>query len=264
MLKSSFIFLNGIGETTEKRIWESGKTHWDQFLLSPGLPGISPSRKRLYDREIKEISKEWTLGKWKTLAKRFQAKDHWRFLHAFRSRTAFLDIETTGEPAGYGDITLVGFFAHGITTTLVKGQSLTQERLKDELDKYDLLVTFFGTGFDLPYLRATYPNLTFDHAHFDLCFAARRLGLRGGLKHIEDELGYPRAHEIQGLSGWDAVRLWQAWQAGDEAAGVKLCHYNEADVRNLEPLAEHIYAEFFQRYGPAREGERYRANLLRP
>jgi len=85
---------------------------------------------------------------------------------------------------------------------------------------------------------------------FDVCFAARRLGLRGGLKNIELELGFPREYNIQGLNGWDAVHLWRAWQAGDEDAGAKLCQYNEADVKNLEILANHIYEEFLQRYGP--------------
>lgn len=250
MLESSFIFLNGIGETTEKRLWEQGITHWNDFLQSTDLPGVSPSRKPMYDDEIEEISKEFTHGQWRNLAKRFKSKDHWRFLEAYRSRTAFVDIETTGEPAGYGAITVVGFFANGTTTTLVKDDSLTEQRLQEEFDKYDLLVTFFGTGFDVPYLRTTYPNLILDHAHFDLCFAARRLGLRGGLKHIERELGFERDQGIQGLDGWDAVRLWHAWQAGDTDARITLCQYNEADVRNLEPLADHIYEEFSQRYGP--------------
>ncbi len=250
MLESSFIFLNGVGETTEKRLWEQGITHWDQFLHATDLPGITTGRKPLYDQEVEEMAKDFTQGNWRTLAKRFKSKDHWRFLQAFRSRTAYLDIETTGEPAGYGDITIVGLFANGKTTTLVKDDSLTQERLQEELDKYDLLVTFFGSGFDVPYLRTTYPKLNINHAHFDLCFAARRLGLRGGLKHIEMELGFGREQEIQGLDGWAAVGLWHAWQAGDEEAGRKLCLYNEADVINLAPLAEHIYDEFSHRYGP--------------
>ncbi|MDA0739523.1 MAG: ribonuclease H-like domain-containing protein [Nitrospirae bacterium] len=250
MLESSFIFLNGVGETTEKRLWEHGITHWDQFLQATDLPGITTGRKPLYDREVEEVAKDYAQGNWRTLAKRFKSKDHWRFLQAFRSRTAYLDIETTGEPAGYGDITIVGLFAQGKTTTLVKNDSLTQERLQEELDKYDLLVTFFGSGFDVPYLRTTYPKLEINHAHFDLCFAARRLGLRGGLKHIELELGFAREQDIQGLDGWAAVGLWHAWQAGDEEAGRKLCLYNETDVINLAPLAEHIYDKFLHRYGP--------------
>jgi len=250
MLESSFIFLNGVGEATEKRFWETGIANWDHFLQASHLPGFSLARKWLYDREVEDISQEYSFGNWRRLAKRFKSKEHWRFLEAFRSRTAFLDIETTGEPAGYGDITIVGLFANGTPTILVKGTSLTQERLEDELAKYDLLVTFFGTGFDLPYLRTTFPNLLLDHAHFDVCFAARRLGLRGGLKQIERDLGFDREETIQGLDGWDAVRLWYAWQDGDEDAGIKLCQYNEADVRNLELLAQHVYEEFFQRHGP--------------
>ena len=46
------------------------------------------------------------------------------------------------------------------------------------------------------------------------------------------------------------MRLWHAWEAGDEDAKTKLCQYNEADVKNLKLLADHTYEEFLQRYGP--------------
>ena len=41
-----------------------------------------------------------------------------------------------------------------------------------------------------------------------------------------------------------------AWQAGDERAGETLRQYNEADVRNLEPLAEYLYQALRDRHGP--------------
>ena len=39
---------------------------------------------------------------------------------------------------------------------------------------------FLDLGFDLPYIRAKFPSVVLDHPHFDLCFAARRLGYKGG------------------------------------------------------------------------------------
>ncbi|MCZ6801111.1 MAG: ribonuclease H-like domain-containing protein, partial [Nitrospirae bacterium] len=72
----------------------------------------------------------------------------------------------------------------------------------------------------------------------------------GGLKSIEHTIGLERSPDIQGLNGWDAVILWEAWLKGDPEAKKRLCDYNEADVRNLEPLAEHIYSYFYDHYGP--------------
>ena len=250
MLESSFIFLNGIGETTERRLWADGMTHWRQFLESSTAFGIGPARKALYDREVEQTWEDFRHAQWRKVATRFKAAHHWRFFEAFRARTVFLDIETNGHPAGQGEITMVGLYGHHTMTTLVRHENLTLDRLQEELSKYDLIVTFFGSGFDLPYLRTSYPQLDLSHAHFDLCFAARQLGLRGGLKRIEAELGLARADDLQGLGGWDAVNLWHAWQAGDERAGETLRAYNEADVHKREPRADYLYQALRERHGP--------------
>ena len=249
MLQSTFISLKGIGESTERRLWEAGIRNWHDFLAKSSLPGIATGRKSIYDEQIHQMLSQHARGNFRFFARCLKPRDHWRLFNTFRTRTVFLDIETTGEPAGIGHITLVGLYANGHMTTLIHGETLTPDRIEDELSHYDLIVTFFGTGFDLPYLRITFPTLRIDHAHFDLCFAARRLGLRGGLKRIEHELGLARPTDIQGLDGWDAVRLWTAWQNGHTEAGTLLCLYNEADVRNLEPLAEHLYAVLQERSG---------------
>jgi uncharacterized protein YprB with RNaseH-like and TPR domain len=249
MLESTFIFLKGIGESTEQRLWGHGIDTWSAFLGHPSIPYISPARKILYDQDLEQAVQNLTTRNAKFFARLLKARDHWRLFKTFRSRTAFLDIETTGDPPETGEITLVGIYSNGTMTTLIQGKSLSERRLNQELAKYDLLVTFFGSGFDLPYIRYKYPNVMLDHPHFDLCFAARRLGLKGGLKHIELEFDLPRPIDVAGLTGWDAVHLWQAWQAGDSQAGSQLLQYNEADAKNLEPLAELLYDKLVQHYG---------------
>jgi uncharacterized protein YprB with RNaseH-like and TPR domain len=117
------------------------------------------------------------------------------------------------------------------------------------LSRYDLLITFFGSAFDLPYLKATYPRLILDQPHIDLCFLAKRLGLRGGLKQIEPLAGIERSGSLRGLDGWDAVRLWNRWRYGHETAALELLlAYNAADAMNLEPLAVFLYDQLVQRY----------------
>ena len=248
MLESSFIFLKGIGEATEQRLWEGGINTWEAFLANPSIPYISPARKILYNRFLEEAGLNLTTGNSRFFARTLKARDHWRLFHTFRSKTAYLDIETTGEPPDSGEITVVGIYGNGTMTSLVQGESLSGARLHEELSKYDLLVTFFGSGFDLPYIRAKFPGVGLDHPHFDLCFAARRLGYKGGLKHIEVELGFERPTHLDGLSGWDAVRLWHAWRQGDSQAGNDLLEYNAADTMNLEPLAEILFDKLVEHY----------------
>ena len=69
--------------------------------------------------------------------------------------------------------------------------------------------------------------------------AAARLG--GGLKRIEDRLGIDRTEETRGLSGWDAVRLWRMYQAGNERALELLLTYNREDVLHMENLLQWAY-----------------------
>jgi uncharacterized protein YprB with RNaseH-like and TPR domain len=253
MLTSTFTFLQGIGPTTERRLWEEGLVDWQSFLKQPQVAGLSPGRKSLYDRELALAQSEYEAGDLRALASRLHRREHWRFYDACRSGLLCLDIETTGLTChdGAGSVTVVGLHRNGHTIALVQGEALTADRLQTELDQCTLLVTFFGTGFDVPFLRTAFPQLRFGMPHFDLCLAARRLGLRGGLKHLERELGIERDSALRGLDGMDAVRLWSQWQHGDRAALDLLLAYNAADTESLAPLAALLYKEMMLRFGPA-------------
>jgi uncharacterized protein YprB with RNaseH-like and TPR domain len=76
-----------------------------------------------------------------------------------------------------------------------------------------------------------------------LCPTLRRIGYKGGLKSIEEQLGMCRNDGIRGLSGWDAVRLWHEWEDGRQESLDTLVDYNRADVENLKFLAEFAYNE---------------------
>jgi uncharacterized protein YprB with RNaseH-like and TPR domain len=70
----------------------------------------------------------------------------------------------------------------------------------------------------------------------------RRLGFRGGLKRIEEQVGIRRAPEVEGLSGWDAVNLWRRWRRHRDADALDcLLAYNRADVENLSLLLAFAY-----------------------
>ena len=256
MLTSSFVLLTGIGHSSERRLWQEGILDWASFLGSPTLPGISSARKSWYDRELATAQSRLEERDAHFFGAALKRREHWRLFEAFRHRTLYLDIETTGMSAREGHVTVVGMYRNGHMTSLVRGESLTEDRLHAELEQTDLLITFFGSGFDIPYLQAKFPRLNFKKPHFDLCFAARRLGMQGGLKHIEHEVQIARGTDVAGLDGWEAVRLWHQWRAGDDAARDLLLKYNTADTKNLEPLALVLYDQMVARFGPSSVGFR--------
>ncbi len=162
-------------------------------------------------------------------------KNAWRSFSSFRDSCVYLDIETDGRA-----ITTIGLFDGDSYTCLVRGESL--ENFRDIISRYAMIVTFCGTGFDLPTIVKSFPGLELDQIHLDLCPVLRKLGLRGGLKSIERQLGIGRAEEIDGLTGFDAVILWRRYIGlGDSGALERLIEYNKADVVNLKPLAEFAY-----------------------
>lgn len=251
MLTSSFIFLPGVGPVTERRWWQEGMLNWTQFLAQPAIPGLSTARKCWYDDELRTAQSSAEQGRLDQLAARFPRREHWRLYGTCRSRAGYLDIETTGASPEEGDVTVVGLHHHGRTLSLVRGETLTAERLQAELDHCDLLVTFFGSRFDIPYLCAKFPGLRLPPWHFDLCVAARRLALQGGLKHIEQTLGIERSESIRGLDGWDAVRLWFQWNHGDMVARDRLLAYNRADTEHLVLLADRFAEDLMTQLGPS-------------
>jgi len=249
MIESTFLFLNGIGHTTERRLWAQDIPTWKAFLQSPSVRGMSVGRKTLYDTDVHEALEQHALDNPRYFASCLKARHQWRLYEWLRSRAVFLDIETAGGP--YGDVTVVGLFGHGRMTSLVRGDTLTEARLCEEIAQYDLIVTFFGSGFDLPYLQAMFPRFRIDQPHLDLCFVAKQVGLRGGLKQIERMVGIERESPLQGMDGWDAVRMWTRWRHSQDSEALNLLlAYNEADCVNLQPLADLLYCRLAQQCRP--------------
>jgi len=77
--------------------------------------------------------------------------------------------------------------------------------------------------------------------HLDLLLLARSLGLSGGLKDQEKQLGIVRADDIKDMRGNQAIQLWGAWKGGDVEAYRKLTAYCKADCVNLAAFATELY-----------------------
>ncbi len=240
MLRQTFVHIPGVGYRTEARLWRAGIRSWDDF--SPAKrPGRLPSRlAHRIEEELDRSTDALRRGRHRYFARALPPRDHWRAWREFRGSVAFLDIETTGLSIGRDAVTVVGVYDGRRRRSFVQGIDL--EDLPEALARTKLLVTFNGSRFDVPFLRKAFPRMALDPIHLDLLHALRRLGFHGGLKAIEADLGILRSEETSGLGGFDAVRLWQAYESGADDALDLLIRYNMEDVVHLEPLAELAYA----------------------
>jgi hypothetical protein len=257
MIRNSFSIFQGIGEKLERRLWENGIRCWDDFLAADEIVFLGLERKRFYDECVHRAAAHLDLGDERFFAKALRGKEHWRLFPDFRQYAVALDIESNGyTPAAGGYPTVVGLYDGTEYTSLVKGRDLTRESLENALSRYKYLITFFGSGFDIPFLNQTL-GVRFAMPHFDLSFAGKRAGLKGGLKKLEDRFGIPREESVQGLNGYDAVKLWKTAKKGDAAALDLLISYNRCDTVNLFALAERIYSLLRDRSGLVAAGNAY-------
>jgi uncharacterized protein YprB with RNaseH-like and TPR domain len=231
--ENSFIPVSGVGETTERRLWESGVHTWDDFDGEVPGPAAAEDVWSFIDRARDRLD----AGDAAFFASQFPSSSQWRFYENFREEACFLDIETTGLSEHRDDVTVVSLHRRGSTTTLVRDRGLTAEALADELVDASLLVTYNGKRFDVPFLETAF-DLSVDLPHLDLLYPCRRLGLTGGLKAVEKRVGIDR--DRPDLSGEDAVRLWREYERGREEALETLVSYNRDDTANLERLVGEV------------------------
>jgi len=239
MIRQSFIFLDKVGNNTEKKIWKQGINDWDLFLKTNKIDGLSKPRKLYHDRQlIKARNALYSFDSSYFIDKLPQA-EMWRLYEFFKDEAVFLDIETSGI-GRFDTITVVGLFDGIDTKTMIRGINLDYNYLRRELKKYKLIVTYNGAAFDLPFIRKRHPGLLPEIPHFDLKSACERIGLSGGLKEIEKKMGIKRNQIIEKMHGGDAATLWRMHRAtGDDYYLRLLVEYNEEDVINLKTIADY-------------------------
>ena len=241
MIFNTFLFLKGISASTEEKLWSLGIQDWECFLAARTIPGISQKRKQAFNACIKEAKHNLYSGNIEYFTGRLPAVEHWRLYPVFKTEAVFLDIETSGvEEDAY--ITVIGLYDGERTKTMIKGVNLDPGILKKELQHYKMIVSFNGSAFDLPHIEKRFPELLPNSLHMDLRHLCARMGLKGGLKQVERELGIKRTNPIvERLYGGDALTLWKMFRAtGDEYYLHLLVEYNEEDCVNLQIIAEKI------------------------
>jgi hypothetical protein len=236
MLEKTFCHIEGITPNSEKLLWESGITHWDHFFDQYELISCVPKRKL---ERIKEELPQSKIALQNNDLNYFKntipPKEHWRISHL--GRIAYVDIETTGGSKSSSDITVIGIYDGKTPHMYIQGKNLDEAHAK--LLEFEIVVTFNGKLFDLPFIEYYFCH-QYNFVHLDLRFMLRELGLSGGLKSIEKQLGIRRDEEVEGVDGFEAVRLWYQYKRGAQAALDKLIKYNQEDIVNLKTLLEYF------------------------
>lgn len=238
MLERTFIHIPGIGLKTEQHLWQQDILTWKDYLDTKKAL-LSPARDAFVRRAL-EASLE-NRDNIRFFNERLSPGELWRIFGAFKQGAVYLDIETSGLYGGVDEITVIGIYDGEQIKTFIQGINL--DSFETEIASYDLVITFNGAQFDLPFIRRQFPNIWLPPAHIDLRFFLKKLGYRGGLKAIERTCNLARDSDINGMDGFDAVLLWRAYQAGDRSALERLIQYNTADIVNLKPLMERGYEE---------------------
>jgi uncharacterized protein YprB with RNaseH-like and TPR domain len=236
MLRNTFVHLPGIGIRRERALWEQGILDWHQLLASAEAGQLLGRIRESWLHVARGSVDALGSGDVAFFKSLLPSNETWRLYSEFADRALFLDIETTGLSGANDEITLIGALSGGELALFVNGINL--EQFPAYIERFSLLVTFNGSQFDVPFLRAHFPDASLDQAHIDLRYVLASLGYKGGLKVVEKELGLDRDPLIKDTDGFEAIRLWHSYRRGDKLALEKLIRYNLTDVTNLVELVE--------------------------
>jgi uncharacterized protein YprB with RNaseH-like and TPR domain/predicted nuclease with RNAse H fold/dephospho-CoA kinase len=242
MLEHTFRHLKGVGLKKERELWDSGILSWDNFdsreedqlvlFKDSEHASLRSSREALEKKDIEFF------------AKNLPREEHYRIALSFPRETLFLDIETTGLSKYYDDITLVGLGLNNEYKAYIQGDNLSL--LERTILQSKVIITFNGSLFDLPFIRQEFPDLQIPQVHIDLRFLAKRVGMSGGQKKIEQQIGIKRAQELSGLEGEAAPLLWHKYCRGDLDSLKLLISYNHADIEGMKRIFDVVVERLMQ------------------
>jgi uncharacterized protein YprB with RNaseH-like and TPR domain len=234
MLINTFSHIPGIGPATEEKLWNDGIRTWEDALSRPEDIG---KKTDVIQKGVKTSIGHLKNKNAKYFEKHLPSNQHYRLFREFRESSVFLDIETTGLETT-STITTIAMYDGSATKYYVQGKNL--DAFLDDIQNYQVIITYNGKTFDIPFIQKHF-NCTLPHAHIDLRYILKSLGLKGGLKKCEKAMGIDRG-ELDGVDGYFAILLWNEYkQTHNPRALDTLLAYNIEDVINLETLMIRAY-----------------------
>ncbi len=239
MIRNTFTFIPGIGPKTEATYWGKGIFTWDDFERGLSVNGTGKTKKKILLDYIQKAKAALNDKDILFFRDHLPVKNYWRLYKEFFDRAVFLDIETTGLSLYYDVITLIGTFDGEGIRLFVKDNDLDQ--IRQYLTKFEIIITFNGTLFDIPFLRKEFPDIRIPPIHIDLRYLLKSLGIGGPLKVIEKKLGITRDADTEKINGREAAVLWNRFVKDDDQALTNLVRYNVYDTTDLKKLMDYCY-----------------------
>ncbi|EOQ87666.1 rnase H family [Leptospira yanagawae serovar Saopaulo str. Sao Paulo = ATCC 700523] len=235
-LKKSLQLFPGIGEKKEKQLLGVGVYDWQTLIQyqkkanDPLLPNVS-----ILEERWEELEREFQEANFSFFTKELPSLEYWRLWQHFPERFCFLDIETTGISES-SVTTVVSLFQDETIRTFERGKDL--EFLFDVIEPEDIIVTYNGRRFDIPFLEREF-HYRVKNPQLDLMNLLHSIGIKGGLKKSEIQLGLVRPEAIAGMDGREAPLLWFEYQRTNNIEALeKLIAYNREDTKNLKIVLE--------------------------
>ena len=227
----------GIGAKSEAKLWSNGIHTWQQVMDADELP-VSLNMAEKIHFHARSSLEALAARNHRYFSEALPAAESWRLFSHFGDNVAYIDIETTGLSPDSDQITTIALYDGNAIKYYVHGQNLRD--FCDDILDYDLIVTYNGKPFDVPFIRS-YLGIPMQHAHVDLRYILASLGYSGGLKRCEKRFGLDR-EDLAEVDGYFAVVLWYEYINNDNQLALDtLLAYNILDVVNLAVLMAHAY-----------------------
>lgn len=244
MLEKTFCHVQGITAEFERALWGKGIENWGDFLAREGmLCDLARTKLDKIKAELPTSKQALEQKNLRYFQDSLHPREHWRLVGL--GRIGYVDIETTGLSRFSDQITVLGIYDGTTSHLYINGKNLLDAKAK--LQEFDIIVTFNGKQFDLPFIEQSF-SCKYAFAHLDLRYLLKEFGYQGGLKSIERQLGINRDSDVAGIDGFEAINLWHRYKRGDMEALQKLLKYNEQDIVNLEGLLNYYLKIKKERY----------------
>ena len=234
MIENTFLHIKGVGSKAESKIWDKSYLTWDNFIRRAG----NSKRNHNIKLELVKSKNALEMKDFQYFENKLNKVERWRFFDYLKKSVAYIDIESTGFKGNNNYITTIALYDGNEVYYYVHGKNMNQ--FKYDIKKYDLIVTYNGDLFDIPFIKQFF-KIDLPQFHIDLRWIFANMGYRGGLKGIEKSLGISRG-ELDGVNGYFAVLLWREYKRnGNQRALDTLIAYNIEDVINLEYLMYYAF-----------------------
>jgi uncharacterized protein YprB with RNaseH-like and TPR domain len=241
LIQECFRHVRGVGPKTALLLNERGFISWDDCAGREHELPLNGERRTRFIMEMQQSARALEENDIGYFISSFPTSEHWRILARYFRSATFIDVETTGLSWHTSHASVITALHRGGMHAFKYGENL--EAFLDLAEEAELLVTFNGNCFDIPFLERTFNIPSICCPHIDLRWVAWHRGHSGGLKCIERGMGLGRPSYLEGIDGLEAVDLFNRWMTGDAHAMETLVRYCAADTISTYLLAERLLAQ---------------------